>query len=303
MAFRKRLYLSAAERYGLLLAAAILSVFIAGCYYLSLQAPDAGTDIAVPAEEQAIDSLCGMLTSTTEEGYVRTAGRYTQTAGRFPFDPNTADSLTFVRLGLTPRQARSALRYRRAGGRWRSAEDFSHLYGLSPALFDRLRPYIRIIPETGKAHPARRFFRNDSLHHAHRTPKLAEGTVIDLNTADTTQLKGIPGIGSYYAAKICRYREALGGFVRPEQIGEVDGLPDGIERWFSTAPAPAVRTTDINRSTFKQLVRHPYLSYEQVKAIFEYRRKYGKLKSWEQLRQLGVFTEADILRLTPYIIF
>lgn len=54
---------------------------------------------------------------------------------------------------------------------------------------------------------------------------------------------------------------------------------------------------------FKQLVRHPYLNYEQVKAICAYIRKYGSLKGWKELRLLDEFTDEDFERLEPYFTF
>lgn len=218
----------------------------------------------------------------------------------FPFDPNTADSATFVRLGLAPWQARNALKYRRKGGRWRSAEDFARLYGLSREDFERLRPFIRIRPEAAAA--SRGEARQDSAFSRY-PKKLAEGTTVEMNTADTTLLKQIPGIGSYYARKICRYRDRLGGFVSVEQIKEVGGLPEGIERWFRLDGRPEIRKVDVNKADFRELVRHPYLSYEQTKVISEHIRKFGPLSGWEDLRFYKEFNEADFRRLSPYFSF
>lgn len=221
-------------------------------------------------------------------------------AETFPFDPNRADSATFVRLGLAPWQARNALKYRSKGGVWRSADDFARLYGLSQADFERLRPYIRIRPEDA----ARSFRRSGEEERVFTRPdKLEEGSVVDLNAADTVLLKRIPGIGSYYSRKICRYREQLGGFVAAEQLREVEGLPEGIERWFVVGSQPAVRKINVNRADFKTLVRHPYLDYEQVKVIVTHIRKFGPLSGWDDLRLYKEFSEDDFRRLAPYFVF
>ena len=45
----------------------------------------------------------------------------------FRFNPNTADSATFVMLGLRPRQAMAIIHYRNAGGRFRKKEDFKRI--------------------------------------------------------------------------------------------------------------------------------------------------------------------------------
>ena len=47
----------------------------------------------------------------------------------FPFDPNTADSTTLLRLGLSPWQVKSIYRYRAKHGRYHTPEDFEYLPG------------------------------------------------------------------------------------------------------------------------------------------------------------------------------
>lgn len=214
----------------------------------------------------------------------------------FRFNPNTADYDTFLRLGLRPWQAKNALKYRAKGGVWRKADDFAKLYGLSKEDFERLRPYIDI-PEEHRTTVLR------TEREVFDFPeKLKEGTTLPLNAADTTQLKQIPGIGSYYANKIVRYRERLGGFVSLVQLGEVEGLPADVQRWFRL-DAVDVQKLSVNKATFKELVRHPYLNYEQVKVIANYVRQYGKLHSWQDLRYSKLFTEEDIRRLENYFVF
>ena len=54
--------------------------------------------------------------------------------------------------------------------------------------------------------------------------KLRANEHIEINGADTTLLMKIPGIGSYYASRIVRYRERLGGFASAQQLEEIDGF-------------------------------------------------------------------------------
>ncbi len=227
----------------------------------------------------------------------------------FPFDPNHDDSVTLRKIGLSQWQVKNLMKYRRRGGKWRSPDDFRRLYGLSESDFQRLKPYIRI----AKADRLERYIPFEQqdyygtpkgeIPHYEKQEKLAEGTTLSLNEADTTQLKKIPGIGSYYAQKIVKYRERLGGFVSVSQINEVEGLPPGISRWFQLSGENHVKQLVINKATFKELVRHPYLSYEQTQAIINHIRQYGPIRSWQDLRLYKEFTEDDFHRLTPYIRF
>lgn len=233
----------------------------------------------------------------------------------FDFDPNTADSLTLLKLGLRPYQAHNCLQYVRRGGRWRNAEHFGQLYGLDKAQYERLRPYIKIglSPEEmlrqrqqaeRRAERASRQHYYDSIR-ALTPPKLAAGMTIDLNEADTLQLRKIPGIGSYYARKIAAYRQRLGGFVTLSQVYEVEGIPPGIDKYLHLSPSAAaqVATIHLNKADFKQLVRHPYLNYEQTKVIMNYIRKHGSLRSWRDVILSPHFSPSDTLRLSPYIRF
>lgn len=284
---------------------------VALCLYLIQPATETGTS-GIPSEQarKEIADFEEALRRDSAEWRKRYAEKYkrgetTYEPETFPFDPNTSDSITFLRLGLRSWQAGNALKYRRKGGRWKSADDFSRLYGLSRKDFERLRPYIRIAPTPRELEKTVRQARYDSLRAARpHIEKFAEGTTIDINAADTNQLKRIPGIGSYYAQKICRYREALGGFVQVEQIAEIPDLPENMERWFFLKPTAGLpRKINVNKADFKTLVRHPYLNYEQVKEIVNYIRQHGPLRGWNDLRLSKQFTPKDFQRLTPYFSF
>lgn len=223
----------------------------------------------------------------------------------FYFDPNEADSATFLRLGLPPYVAHNALQYRRAHGHWRDKAHFARLYGLDSAMYKRLAPYIVIAPTEADLLRLKREaerLRVDSLRRQW-PEKYPSGTIVDLNAADTLTLTHIPGIGKAYAAAICSYRERLGGFVSTRQLEEIECLPRDIATWFEVLPdyRPSVR--DINKLTFKELVHHPYLSYEQTKVIVNHIRKYGKLHDWADLSNYPEFTPHDFERLRPYFHF
>lgn len=216
----------------------------------------------------------------------------------FSFNPNTADSSQLVSLGLKPWQARNVVKYRQKGGHFRQATDFEKIYGLTKKEFTRLLPYISIPEEktvTDKSEPRQH-------EKKYVSDKFQNIVILDINKADTSVLKRIPGIGSYYAKQICSYREQLGGYIAISQLDEIENLPEGIEKWFTIEPTKP-RPLDINRSNFKTLVHHPYLSYKQVCAIANLKRKYGKIKSIHELGMLLEFTQKDIERLSPYLTF
>lgn len=220
---------------------------------------------------------------------------------RFAFDPNTADSTQLLRLGLQPWQVRNIYKYRAAGGIYRKKEDFAKLYGLTVKEYRELEPYIRISPDY---QPASTLIKEETHERdTLRFPrKLAEGETIDLNTADTTILRKVPGIGVYYAREITRYRRWLGGFANVNQLDEIEGFPKDAKKFFTIGTTPVTKL-NLNKLSLDQLKRHPYLNYYQAKAIIDYRRQHGALKSLDDLRLLGDFPEEKRQQLAPYVEF
>jgi len=217
------------------------------------------------------------------------------------FDPNSADSIDFLQRGLPPFIAHTILQYRRAGGKFRTADDFSRVYGLSSEEFKILKPYIRI------AEVFRR--KQDTLHAVKKMRKdtlavykYPEGTLVDLNEADTTELKKIPGIGSGIARMIVAYRNRLGGFYDTAQLKEVDYVNEDMLKWFKLENA-SIHRINANKAGLDKLRSHPYMNFYKAKVIMEYRRKKGKLKSLSQLSLYEEFTEKDLERLSYYLAF
>lgn len=139
-----------------------------------------------------------------------------------------------------------------------------------------------------------------------KTEKYPKGTVLELNAADTTALKKIPGIGSTFAKRIVKYRNLLGGFYTVEQLSEVYGIDEekykALHTWFTTDPH-LIDSMPINRLSAKELVAHPYINYKQAKTIEKLVRKEGAILDWNELILLEEFPEADQARLVHYFSF
>ena len=95
----------------------------------------------------------------------------------------------------------------------------------------------------------------------------------------------------------------MGGFVSTNQLHEIEGLPADLEKWIKVDQNPTLAKVKINTATFKQIIRHPYLNYEQTKSIVRYRDKYGPLRSFQPLTLDSNFQKQDFDRLAPYIDF
>ena len=112
---------------------------------------------------------------------------------------------------------------------------------------------------------------------------------LQLNTADSTELIALPQIGEVMASRIHRYRDRLGGYVSLDQLFEVKGMDSArfeTIRPYLLLDTDDVRRLQVNQDDFKTLLRHPYLEYEQVKAIVNHRERRGLIQNWEQLRDI-----------------
>ena len=227
---------------------------------------------------------------------------------RFFFDPNTADSTQLLRLGLQPWQIKNIYKYRAAGGIYREPLDFAKLYGLTVKQYRELEPYIRIssdyLPASTLVKGHKNYSQNttkDSTTYQ-RPVKIKETEHIVLNTADTTSLVTIPGIGPYYARKIVQYGNRLGGYVSVDQLDEIENFPTEAKKYL-VINNPMPKKLNVNQLSLNELKRHPYINFYQAKAITDYRRLHGTIKSLNDLRLIKDFTPDVIKRLTPYVAY
>ena len=227
----------------------------------------------------------------------------------FLFDPNVADSAELSDLGLSPFVVRNILKYREKGGRFPTPEFMGRIYGLSEDKYKELEPYIQIsesfLPKKKEKTLVKEYKKSekkDTMVSVQRIVKYPEGTLVDINRADTIELQKIPGIGSGISKLIVAYRNRLGGFYALEQLLEVKFVTSDMLKWFKLEDE-IQRKIDINKVGLEELRAHPYLNFYQAKVIVEHRRKKGPIKSLSQLALYEEFAEKDLNRLSAYISF
>ena len=231
------------------------------------------------------------------------------------FDPNTVDSLTLIGFGLKPWKVKNFLHYRKAGKVFRSAEEMGKTHGWTVEDVERVREYVRVEEEYGKGkrlfgetekrqpkREEREEWRQQAEKTEHTSNKFHTLTKVDVNTADTAMLRRIPGVGAKISEAIVRYREKLGGFYSVEQLREIKMVSPELLEWMEV-PSPNVQKIPVNEASFQALNSHPYISYEQTKALLQYIRLYGKVKDEQALLETGIFTKEDVERLKPYLVY
>ena len=310
---RAFLFFSRTERRGLLVwLALILLVIIGGKIYTCRQEQATLAPDALEAQQKALKEYQAFIASVRQQEtedkqrwrQVRPSSLSEQAPVLTAFDPNTADSVTFRQLGLPGWMARNILRYREKGGKFRRPDDFRKIYGLTEEQYQTLSPYIRIV-QTDSVRPRPSLFlaetRTDSLPKQ-VVEKYAPGTKVDLNRADTTELKKIPGVGSGIARLICGYRQRLGGFYHIGQLREINLDDSKLAAWFTIDTAAIVRIP-VNRSGVNRLNRHPYINFYQAKVLVEHRKKHGPLRNLKPLALYEEFTPKDLERMAHYLSF
>lgn len=145
-------------------------------------------------------------------------------------------------------------------------------------------------------------FVDDSVYKISRKPLIQ--FTIELNSADTFDLQRIRGIGPSFARRIVSYRHRLGGYIQKEQLLEVFGMDSS--RYFAMVPyiiviPDSITKIDLNKITFKELLKHPYFSFEVTKAIMIYRKKNKRFKSLEELKLIEGIDDSLFRRMVPYL--
>ena len=128
---------------------------------------------------------------------------------------------------------------------------------------------------------------------------------MDLNILDEKQCTKL-GIYKNIAISLLKYRDLLGGFVSFEQLSEVKSINEPTIKVLKEFTYIDVdyhpRQLDINNDDFKTLLRHPYLNFEDVKNICNY-RKFEKIKNIETLEKEKILKMETIKKIEPYLKF
>lgn len=200
------------------------------------------------------------------------------------FNPNTIDSLEMVQMGLRPKLIHTICNYRNKGGYYYNKEGFKKMYGLKDEEYQILEPYIKI--EENK------FSTASPLH-------------IDINSADTTELKKISGIGSKLSIAIVNYRQLLGGYVHKEQLKEIYNISEETYSKIQHAifvKKVKIKTINLNEATLDEMNKHPYLKGNIAKEIVQLRKKKDyQIEKIEQLREIELINEEIFRKIAPYI--
>ena len=209
-------------------------------------------------------------------------------ASRFsprPFERFKIDTVgvAYLRLiGFSTRQAEALIRYRNRGKGIFSMNELRDCYAVSEEMADSLSHFV-ILSE--------------------RNP--FDG-LVEINSADSTTLRKVRGIGAKTVVAVLQYRKLLGGFYRKEQIAELKCVTkenfDKISEQIY-CDSCKISKIDINFAAANDFEHHPYMTRRSVKLITEIRESKGGWNSIEEMMEDDIFTKEQAKAIAPYLLF
>jgi competence protein ComEA len=148
-------------------------------------------------------------------------------------DLNTADASALETLpGIGASKAAAIIQYRTDNGPFKTVDELDNVSGIGPSTLASVRDLVAIGPATGKpeassstkpaAAPAATTAA--AAPAAASTSTSAEGCPVNINTADTSGLMNLPGIGESKATAILQYRTDHGAFASCSALDDVSGI-------------------------------------------------------------------------------
>ena len=212
----------------------------------------------------------------------------TSTSEFFLFDPNRATDSEFLRLGFSSKQIATIRKYLDKGGIFKDKADFFKIRVISENQKRILSDWI-VIESVSKVSTKENFAINTGP--------------IEINLADSIQLKQLPGIGSVLSKRIVKYRDLLGGFYSVSQLKEVYGLNEQTILMIDekvTVDIKRIKKLDLNFADMNELSRHPYLKKNLASKIVKFRTKNGSVHDFAILRDSMILNIDEYNRIKPY---
>jgi competence ComEA-like helix-hairpin-helix protein len=132
--------------------------------------------------------------------------------------------------------------------------------------------------------------------------------ILDLNTADSTELVEVSGIGPGTARNIVKYRSLIFYYESLDQLSEVWGVrPENLERmkpYLSVGPTKeAMPHLRINEMTVDEMGRHKYLGFKAARILVAYREMHGPFADFEAVRKVQGVEAERLEKVRGYLVF
>ncbi|MDQ3141089.1 MAG: helix-hairpin-helix domain-containing protein [Bacteroidota bacterium] len=293
------IYLNKKERIGIILLITILILIIFIPFIWVKFQPSASSEFSNPTVRDVNDvSLNSNSNRTSASKYKRKNKPINYfTEKYFYFNPEKINEVQSKQLGIPTTTYKNLRKYLSAGGRIKKASDLSKIYGMTPELYEKLKPYIEIV--------------EDTFSTAYRRPSSPMNVIkqpvnVNINQADADDFDKIPGIGEVLSQRILKYRNALGGFYHVNQIAEVFGISDSLYQTMApyiSCSEPVLQKISLRSTNLETLDRHPYISIKQAKIIIAFLAMHPSLNDPKELYQIKALDSLFLQKTIPYVTF
>ena len=282
------------------------------------------------ADQKSLDQLVATLKEhrATDQSFAtryprRDYKKFDRSSSRYPtvaqvplaaFDPNALTAEGWEARGVPHFVAGRIVKYREAAGGFKAKAQIKKMYGLDEVVYQRLAPFMQLPDEA----PGRPEYAANRPGPEGKFPPWAATAgkfpskprnlkPFDLNTADTTQLMQIRGIGAGRAKWVVKYRNQLGGYLREDQLDEVfvlrdaPDLRDSLKKYTFVTPGFVPQPMRVNTASFDELYPHPYIRKGLARIIVAYRNQHGPFKTVEELKQIPILKAEDWEKMRPYV--
>lgn len=128
--------------------------------------------------------------------------------------------------------------------------------------FTQFQQEVNRFKEKKKSAEKVKFFASKRIPYkeVYKTLESKEIIHVDINLADTLAFEQLPGIGKYFAKRICKFRNLLGGFYSKKQILEVyqmDSLRYNKIEKYLIVNEKVILKKNINEMNQYELRKHP----------------------------------------------
>ena len=207
------------------------------------------------------------------------------------FDPNTYSEQQWLYLGLSKKQVAIVLKFTTRG--IYSNDQLQKIFVIPPQLFELIKDSTFYAKKVVDKNHVQNF-------QTDKKTKIA----VNVNSANQEELESIPGVGSFYAKNILKYRDRLGGFVKKEQLLEVWKMDvdkyNSIEE-FIVINESEIREIHLNNATAEEIKQHPYFNWNIANSIVKMRTQKNGFKRIEEIKESVLIDEEFFEKIKPYL--
>jgi competence ComEA-like helix-hairpin-helix protein len=146
-------------------------------------------------------------------------------------------------------------------------------------------------------HPAK------NRHGEKKNVKKPSVKEININRATAEELRVLRGVGPVLSERIVKYRSALGGFARTNQLYEVFGLDSSVVDYNldNLYIDGRVGTICVNTCSYLELVSHPYIGPREARAILGFVKEVRPFSSTAEIEGVNEISSDKFRKIVPYL--